>query len=937
MSTLLLDKLLEPASIVVIGASARESSPGLMLTKNLLQGGYSGKLFLVNPRYDNILGQTCFKSVKAIGQVPDLALIITPSSLLRKTLVQCSRVGIQVAVVYSGTEKSQALHRYAQRLKMRLMGPYCAGFIRPHMNLNATYSANKIHKGNLAIISQSASLGAAMVDWAESSHVGFSALLSTGSDTDISLPDLLDLLAKDWQTKAIIVYVEHINASREFISALSATARIKPVVLMRSSSEGVQFCDALSRTGKIYNSDNVFQAALNRAGVVRIRTFSNLYAAARILSTGIRVKGHRLAIISNANAPAMMAMEHISDKRLAAPTISHDILNSLQRNTELSIVGENPLLIRNPEDLSSHYKTCIEALQSVTNIDALLVIFTPDARNDPDEIARVVSLCKSTKKPLLACWMGDASVVSAREILSTAGIPNFRTPEAATDGFDFLHRYHVSQQQLLQFPNPTSRTTPVDTNSAKSMVKRELLAKQRVLGPLRTKALMELFSIPVLKGQRATNANDALDMAKKLGYPVAMKLVSPNISYKASVITTQLNISSDEQVIDAWERIAAALHNKRPSAVFSGVLIEPMHTPQNPRFMALSITRDSVFGPIISVSIGGELTALMHERRVQLPPLNRFLIDDIINTAQFNIYLGKFRHTPALDSKPLAEVLRRVSELACELPEVFSLDINPLVISEAGAMAMDVQVVLEKPEHTQRYRHLAIHPFPWQWIRDVTLKDNSHAQLRPIRPEDARALQEMIKNMSAESRYFRFMHTINELSPRMMAQFTKLDYDRQMCFVATTDKLDTPRDAGELQTVIGSCRYITDSNAQTGEFAVAVSDDSAGKGLATQLLTLLMKHAQSQGLISIHGDVLRANTGMQALMRSLKFKATRSGSDHDIIVYSMALSSIEKRTTDKGSIENRSIDNEGNKIRSTDNDSIDTYTVDKDSTDNMSS
>ncbi len=894
MSTLLLEKLLEPSSIVVIGASARESSPGFMLTKNLLQGGYSGQLFLVNPRYDNILGQVCFKSVKAIGQVPDLALIITPSGILRKTLVQCSRVGIQVAVVYSGTTKSQALHRYARRLKMRLMGPYCAGFIRPHMDLNATYSANKIHKGNLAIISQSASLGAAMVDWAERAHVGFSALLSTGSDTDISLPDLLDLLAKDWQTRAIIVYVEHINASREFISALSATARIKPVVLMRSSSEGVQFCDALSRSGKIYNSDDVFQAALNRAGVVRIKTFSNLYAAARILSTGVRVKGDRLAIISNANAPAMMAMEHIHDKQFAVPAISNDVQKLLQANSELNIVGDNPLLIRNPEHLSSHYKTCIDALQNDADIDALLVIFTPDARNDPDEIARAVSLCKSSKKPLLACWMGDASVLNAREILSTAGIPNFRTPEAATDGFDFLHRYHVSQQQLLQFPNPTSRTTPVDTASAKSHVKRELIAQQRVLGPLRTKALMELFSIPVLKGLRATNADDAVDMANRIGYPVAMKLVSANISYKASVITTQLNITSDEQVIDAWQRIALALREKRPSAVFSGVLIEPMHTPQNPRFMAISISRDSVFGPIISVSIGGELTALMHNRRVQLPPLNRFLIEDIVNTPQFNIYLGKFRHTPALNSKPLADVLRRVSELACELPEVFSLDINPLVMSEQGAMAMDVQVVLEKPEYTQRYRHLAIHPFPWQWIRDVTLKDNSHVQLRPIRPEDASALQEMIKNMSPESRYFRFMHTINELSPRMMAQFTKLDYDRQMCFVATTDKLDAPRTTGELQTVIGSCRYITDSNVQTGEFAVAVSDDTAGKGLATQLLKLLIEHAQSQGLKSIHGDVLRSNTSMQALMRSLNFKAARSSSDHDIIVYSTAIGFIDK-------------------------------------------
>ncbi len=889
MSTLLIEKLLDPASIAVIGASSREGSPGFKLTQNLVQGGYTGKLYLVNPKYDSILDQPCYHSIKSIPDAPDLAILILPARRLRRSLVQCSRAGIRVAVVMSGVEKSQALHRYAQRLGMRLMGPYCAGLIRPHIGLNASYSVNKIIKGNLAIITQSASLGAAMVDWAQTSKIGFSALLSTGHGTDISLSDLLDLLAEDWQTKAVIVYVDRITTSRSFMSALSALARIKPVVLMRSSHSGVRYCDALTRTGEIIDSDDVFQAALNRAGVVRIKTFSNLYAAARILSTGIRVKGNRLAIISNANAPAMLALERILNKDFIAPAIDHNITHKLNKCEKLNIVGDNPWVLRSTENLIEHYQKGIKALDALPDIDAILVIFVPDFHNDPDTIAKAVSACKPFNKPLLTCWMGEASIGVARNTLAKTAIPNFRTPEDATDGFDFLHRYYVSQRQLLQLPNPASRKTRIDLDSAKTMVRTELASGERVLGPIRTRKLMELFDIPVLPSQRATTLADAVNMARTIGYPVAMKLVSPNISYKASVVSTQLDISSDSDVENAWAMIESRLHELRPDAQFSGVLIESMHCVQNIRSMAISISRDPVFGPVISVGVGGDLTALMHKRRVQLPPLNRFLIDELLSKSEFRLYLGAFRHTQAVDAQPLAQVLRRLSELACELPEVFSLDINPLVLSEQGAMAMDVQVVLERPASKRRYKHLAIHPYPWQWVRNVTIKGDVPVQLRPIRPEDAASLQTMVKNLSPKSRYFRFMHAMNELSPAMMAQFTKLDYDRQMAFVATEDTIEEPLERDQSPGVIGACRYIISSNRLAGEFAITISDQNAGKGLATQMMHLLIEHASSQGLQTLQGDVLRDNKPMQGLMKSLTFKPSPSPDDHEVLVYTLEL------------------------------------------------
>ncbi len=879
MSTLHLDKLLDPGSIALVGASARETSLGHKLTRNLLLGDYKGRVFLVNPRYPTVLGTHCYRSIKAMPETPDLAILTTPSHRLRRTLVECSHKGIKVAMVMSGTENSQALHRYAEKLGMRIVGPYCAGLIRPHLNLNASYSHNTIAKGTLAIVSQSASLAAAMLDWAQTSNVGFSALLSTGDDTDISLSDLLDLLAEDHHTRAVIVYVDRVKDIRAFLSALSATARIKPVVLMRSPTEAARFCDALTRNGEVYTSSDVLQSALNRAGVVRIRNFQNLFAAAKILSTRTRVKGDRLAIISNGQAPAMMAVERMEVKHFRVPPIDEKSRKNLSKHSNEDFSGSNPLILRHPQKLAEQYVQFIDAVIEMDRYDAILVIFIPDARNDPDTVAQLIIDNLPKAKPLLACWMGDASVLDAREKFSHAGVATFRTPEDAIDGFDFLHRYYVSQQQLLQLPNPASRKTRADANAAQKVVGTALATGRRVMSPKATRELLELFDVPVLASRHATTLTDATTQAKRLGFPVAMKLVSANISYKASVITTQLNLQSVREVQVAWQRIKRRLEKLRPDATFDGVLVEAMHAPSNQRQLALSLSRDATFGPTIGVGIGGDLTALAHVRAVQLPPLNRYLIQDLLNNRDIRSYMGAFRHSEAVSSEPVAHILRRLSEMACEIPDIHSLDINPLVVSSDGAVAMDVQVVLENSQNTKLYSHLAIHPYPWQWMRDLTLKNNRQIQLRPIRPDDATSIITLVKNMSAESRYFRFMHAINELSPQMVAQFTKLDYDRQMAFVAVS----------ELNNVVGVSRYMMTSNRLSGEFAISVSDDWQGLGLASSLMRLLMEHAKDQGLQTLQGDVLRTNTPMQGLMKSLGFKSSANLDEPEVLLFTYTM------------------------------------------------
>jgi len=885
MSTIHLEKLLNPKSIAVVGASDRDGSPGKAVVQSIISGGYAGPLSFVNPRYKTILGQECLKSISKLTEPPDLLIVLVPQKIIRKTLSQAAQLGVRVVLVMSSVRDSKGLHHYAQELGIRLLGPYCAGLIRPHINLNATYSNNKIEAGSLAIITQSASLGAAILDWAEPVGVGFSAVLSTGADTDITLPDILDLLAEDHHTRAIIIYLDRVKQTRAFLSAISAAARVKPVVLMKSTQDGARYCDLMTRTGQILSTEVVFDAAMRRAGVVRVKTFSNLFSAAKILTSGIRIKGKRIAIISNGAAPSMLACERIATKGFDLPAITDNTIASLNNQLGKKWTGQNPVVLRNANELPIQYKQALATIQASGEYDAILVLFVPDARTNPEAIANVVIEQHPGSTPVLNSFMGETSVLSSRELFANANIPCFRTPEAAIDAVDFLHRYLLSQQQLLQLPNPASRHTRADSHSAKALISSELKQNARVLGPQKTRTLLALFDIDVLPAQRAENLSDAVKFATRIGYPVAMKLVSPNIRYKAEITGTKLNVADEAELTATFSTMQSELAEKRPEAEFRGILIESMYTQSNTRELAVSLTRDATFGPVIGVSIGGDLSSLIQERAVQLPPLNNFLIDSMLATPVIANYLGSFRHQKPIEPSGAAHVLRRLSEMACELPDVYSVHINPLVVSPSGAVAMDVQVVIERAHTKKRYSHLAIHPYPWRWIRLTQLKHGKSIQMRPIRPEDGESIKKMVQNMSAESRFFRFMHAINDLSPQMVAQFTKLDYDRQMAFVAVSHS-----GKGD---VVGVSRYTMSTDRRSGEFAISVADDWQGLGLASSLMKLVIEHAAAQGLEQLFGDVLMTNAPMRGLMNSLGFTGKTDAHDREVMQFTLALTKPE--------------------------------------------
>lgn len=879
MGTLNLDRLFEPRHVALVGASERDGSPGRQIAGNLLAGGFDGRIGFVNPRYHSVLGEPCVKSLARLGFVPDLVLFVAPERLLRRTLAHAGALGIPAFALLSAVKDVANARRQARDFGVRLLGPFCAGVIRPHRGLNASYAGTLPRAGSLALISQSSSLAAAILDWAAPSGTGFSTVVAAGDQGDVSLPDLLDLASEDPKTRAIIIYLDRVRAVRALISALSAAARQKPVVVMKSTQYNAPWCDRVSRSGRVESSGPVLDAALARAGAVRIDSFANLFSAAQILSLGIQVRGRRVGIVSNGAAPAMLACHRAIEAGHDLEPLPEAARSRFAHAVTGPLTGRNPIVLRHDEALPAAYSAALHALADTDRFDVLLAIHVPDARHDPTAVAEATIARCSHRVPILTCWMGDASVTTARNRFVAANVATFRTPEAAVDGVGLLHRYHLGQEQLLQQAMPGTDLTRADMPQARKLVARSLEAGHRVLGPIQTRRLMSICRIDVLPLRLATTVADATVQADALGYPVALKVYSPNVTYRAAVTGTRLAIADRDSLARQFDELRTRLLELRPDAEFRGVLIEPMYEPPNARHLHLVLYRDAIFGPTLSLATGEHALAATSPRVVQLPPLTRYLIDDMLDEPSIAAYLGAYRHRDSVGREPLAHVLHQISELACEVPELHALYIDHLVVNDDRAVAIGVEVVAESAIETRRYGHLAIQPFPWQWIREQELEDGVRMVLRPVRPEDAEAIQAMIRGMSAESRYFRFMHALSELSPRMVAQFVKLDYDRQMAFVAVSPE----------GHIAGVSRYVIATDRQRGEFSILLADEWRGRGLATVLMQILIDHAMDQGLTRLEGDVLRENHPMHALMDRLGFRRESASRPSDVVSYAREL------------------------------------------------
>jgi acetyltransferase len=634
----------------------------------------------------------------------------------------------------------------------------------------------------------------------------------------------------------------------------------------------------MSHTGALVGSDEVFSAALSRSGVLRVNSVSQLFAAAKVLShSHYRVASDRLVIITNGGGPGVMAADRATDRGITLSQLSPDTIAALNEvlpdvwshGNPVDIIGDAP-----PERYSQAVDICL----ADPEVDGAIVILTPQAMTAPAKVAEEIIKCaEKSKKPILTSWMGGTQVEAARHMLTEARIPDFNMLEDAVDAFSFIGKYKRNQRLLLQTPaRLTGDQATADRDGARLIIEGVLTERRKILTEPESMAILNAFKIPAAENGVAQTANAALVIAETIGYPVAMKILSPDISHKSDAGGVRLNISSAHEVRGAYNQMVEQVSQNAPEATISGVTIAKMYRNPNARELMIGMVRDPVFGPVISFGSGGINVEVMGDSAVALPPLNRRLARDLIDRTKAARMLGKFRHMPAINMEVLIDVLISVSNMACELPWIREMDINPLLVDENGAIAVDARIRVDYPKpSTDPYNHLAIHPYPIHLITEEQLNDGTDIIIRPIRPEDAEIEQEFIRSLSAESKYFRFMNSIHELSLEMLVRFTQIDYHNEMALVAIN-----PDPKGEEE--IGVARYMTNPDKKTCEFAIVVSDKWQGKGIARLLMQKLIEIARNRGLEVMEGQVLANNYRMLELMMSLNFQVNNDPDDPGI-------------------------------------------------------
>ncbi len=890
--------LFTPQAIVVLGG--KPDAPGTPMAQTLATSlraqRYNGTLSFIDTHTSGTLADLA--QVKA-----DLAIIALPANEIAAALELAGRINCGAAMVLcEGVEPRLAteLQRIAKRDNIHLLGPNGLGFQRPSLQLNASAAGPLAAAGPIGLVSQSGALTASILDWAHQHGVGFSTVVSLGQQPSVDMAQVLDFLASDPQTQSIVVYLEGISHARRFMSALRAAASAKPVVVLKAGRRSAGNRAALTHSGAIVGSDDVFDAALRRAGAVRVDSFVQLFSAAKCLASRYRPVGPRLALITNGGGPGVLAADWITEIGLQLGCLTPAQITELRSHVPPHAALDD--LIDLSEDANaSHFEHALQAAAKAPNIDGVLVIYSPKyhPNSHPNQepranaIAQVLGAAqRSLGKPLLACWMGEASVAEARRTLSAAGVPNFRTPEAAVGAFGNIASFYQNQLLLQQTPPPLSSLAKPDVEGARLLIDGVLAERRKVLTEMESKALLAAFHIPVTRTILARSANEAMLIASQLGYPVALKIDSPDISHKSDVQGVALNILNATAVRDTFTDMMQTVRRTRPEARINGITIQNMSSQQRGREVYIGLVTDDPFGPVIAFGAGGTMIELMNDRAMELPPLNQYLAQRLISRARVAETLGEWRGAPAVHMESLEQVLLRVSEMVCELPQLREMDINPLIVDASGALVVDARIVVEDtPPSARFYNHLAILPYPSQHEQVWPLRGGGECTVRPVHPNDATMLQQFVRDLSPESRYFRFVSSMHELPPGLLARFTLIDYDREMALVAVVREQQTDADGAlvEVTRIVGVARYITNPDRTSCEFSLAVADGFSGRGLGTRLMLSIIEFAREKGLQEMVGLVLTQNPNMLKLMKNLGFSVKAYAEDPDFRLVTYAL------------------------------------------------
>lgn len=878
MSIKLLDSIFRPKRIALIGVSNDPKSVGGITLKNLVSGGFPGVVYPVNPKREAVMGISCFPDVKSVPKTPDLAVIMTTADHVPEIVKDCGEAGIKGVVIMSAGfkeagEKGKKLElqlkkQVTQFPDMRVIGPNCLGVIVPGLHMNVSFADGIPDKGHVAFISQSGALCTSMLDWAKEAKIGFSYFVSIGNSVDVNFGDLIDYFGQDPNTKSIVLYVESMMNARRFMSAARAFARKKPIIVFKSGRFPESAAAAASHTGALASEDAIYDAAFRRAGLARVYEISDIFDFTDLIGRKRVPHGKGLALVTNAGGPGVMATDTLISLGGKLVSLSDDTLKKLDSILPPFWSHGNPVDVLG-DATPDRFTKAVEIVLQDSEVDAVLVILTPQAMTNPTKTAKAIAkLSENTSKLIMAAWLGGASMRDGIETFIDAGIAVYTTPEQAIRAFMTLTRYSINLQMLFETPKEVPVSFSYDRNELRKKYQEEIFRKAEILTEDDAKMLISDYGIPTTHPLVARSEDESVEFANKKGYPVVLKIHSPDILRKSDVGGVILNIKNDEMVRVAYRNLLDTVSSKVPDAHIDGVTVQKMIKTRDGVEMILGIKRDPVFGTVMLVGMGGVNAELFKDRRLEFPPLNEKLALQMLKPLKIWPLLKGYRGSQPKNIDKLIEVMIRLSYLAADYPEIKELEINPLIVTGENAIALDARIVIDQEElrkESPEFSHLILRPYPERLIRKAVLKDGTPVILRPIKPEDEPLWLDMLSSCSKESIYSRFRYDFFFDSHEIATQFCFIDYDREIGIVAEVEFEGKKK-------LIGVGRIISDPDVETTEYAVLVTDDWQNKDLGYILTEYCVEIARKAKIKRVVAETTRDNMPMVTLFRKLGFK-----------------------------------------------------------------
>lgn len=861
-----LDSILKPMRIAITGVTINPNSVGGRVLRNLVGGAFRGVVYPVNPGSEAVMGVPCYPSIGSLPRTPDLAVVCSPAGEVEGILSECAEAGVKGVIIMSagfgeaGAEGVLMQKKLDSILRsnpgMRILGPNCLGVIVPAINLNASFAPSMPDKGSIAFISQSGALCTSVLDWARQEKIGFSAFVSVGNALDVDFADLIDYFGEDETTESIILYVESVTGARRFMTASRAFARTKPIIVYKAGRFPRSAEVAASHTGAMASLDAVYDAAFSRAGMARVLNVGGIFGCAELIGRKKVPKGPRLGIVSNAGGPGVMAVDALIAGNGTLAELSPESIAALNDCLPGFWSGGNPVDILGDAG-TKRYEKASSIVLADKGVDALLVILTPQAMTKPDGVARCISkLAETTRKPILTAWMGGETVREGTRILAENGIPVYATPEQAVEAFMTLVSYSRNLESLHQTPRDIRLDLARARRQAGDFIEKVGLKGKTILSERDSKQLLDFYGIPGTIPIQAATADAAVQTADATGYPVVLKLDSPDITHKTDAGGVELNLKDQSQVRLAFERIVSNAVKWQSDAEIRGVTVQKMASTSAGIEMIMGLKRDPVFGSVIMLGAGGVNAEILGDSTLGLPPLNETLVMRMLENLRIMPLLRGFRGKPGVDMDSLVTTVMRLSYLACDNPAITELDVNPLLVTREGVLALDARAVLDPGAVPERhFGHLALRPYPEEFVEKARLKDGTEVLLRPIRPEDEPMWMELLGSCSRESIYSRFRFFYNWANHEAAVRHCYIDYDRELAIVAET--VEDGR-----RKLLGVGRLVADPGLANAEYAVLVGDPWQNRGLGGILTDFCERIAREWGAARIEAQTTSSNNRM---------------------------------------------------------------------------